>query len=453
FAASNALESTDFFIGRSYLEVCDVATGDDSEEAREVAQGLRAVLTGQQPSFTLEYPCHSPREQRWFRLIATPVSTARHAGAVVMHVDITERIESEHRLRDEQSRLAGLIDAAMDGIITVDAALTIVSVNPAAEAIFGWSAAQILGQPLTRLIPTRFVTRHAEVLRAFGITGRSSRRKGTLAAFWGVRADGREFPVEASFSQIKVGGEKFYTAILRDVTERRQAEANLQRTSEQMRALARHLQVIRDEQAAHIARELHDELGQTLTVLKLHVRAMQKRLEAHANEPPSFEAREAVELIETSFSNLRRLCTELRPPMLDHLGLGPALDALAADFQSHSGIVCTLEAPTDFPLLEAACQATVYRLVQELLTNVARHSGASAVCIVLRETESTLELEVIDNGRGIADTEQTGKKSLGLLGMRERALAAGGTITFEGHPGHGTTARARLPLTPIPEPP
>jgi len=446
FGTANAEQSAGFSIGRNYVDVCDGATGACSEEGRAVAEGLRSVLTGQQPGFTLEYPCHSPQEKRWFRLTATPVSTVRPAGAVVMHVDITAWKIAELRLGEEQARLTGLIDSAMDAIVTVDAAQTIVRVNPAAEVMFGCSAAQILGQPLTRLIPAHSDARHAQDVQAFGDTGASARRMGALRAIWGLRADGQEFPVEASISQVEVGGEKFYTAILRDVTERRQAEAELLRTSGEMRALARHLEVIHDEQAAHIARELHDELGQTLTVLKLHVRAMQKRLEAHAGEPPSFEAHEAIGLIEASVSSLRRLCTELRPPILDHLGLRPALGILAADFQTRSGITCTLEAQEDFPLLAAPLQATVYRLVQELLTNVLRHAGASAVHIVLRETERTLLLDFNDNGCGIADAEQTGRKSLGLLGMRERSLAAGGTITFAGHPGQGTTVHVRLPL-------
>ncbi len=453
FASANALECTNFFMGRNYLEVCDRATGDCSEDAAAMAQGLRAVLSGQQSRFTFEYPCHLPQEQRWYRLDATPVSTARQAGAVVMHVDITERKMSDQRLREEQAQLAGLINAAMDAIVTVDATQTIVRVNPAAEAIFGWSASQMIGQPLTRLIPARFGAQHVEEVRAFGVSGASSRRMGALGAIWGARADGQEFPIEASISQIEVGGDKFYTAILRDVTRRRRAEAELQRTSDEMRALARHLEVVRDEQAAHIARELHDELGQTLTVLKLLVNAMQKRLEAPADAPPSSEAREAYELIEDSVASLRRLCTELRPPMLDHLGLGTALGALAANFQTRFGIHCILEAPADFPLLDPPRQITFYQLVRELLTNVARHSGASAVRIVLRELENALELEVSDNGCGISDTKRTATKSFGMLGMRERALAAGGTITFEGHPGQGTTVRARLPLTLLPDPP
>ena len=444
FAKANSAQSSDFFIGQNYIDVCECATGDCAEESLAVAAGLRSVLSGHQLSFTLEYPCHSPHQQRWFRLMVTPVSGTRCAGAVVMHVDVTERKIWEQRLRDKQAKLNGLIDAAMDAIITVDATQTIVRVNPAAEAMFGWNASQMLGQPLTRLIPARFGARHAMDVEAFGVTG-SSRRMGSPGSVWGLRSDGGEFPVEASISQVEVGGGKFYTAILRDITARHKAEAEQQRTGEQMRALARRLEVIRDEQAAHIARELHDELGQTLTVVKLHVSAMQKQLDSHPDRAPSKVAREAIGLIDDSVANLRRLCTELRPPMLDHLSLGAALTALASDFQAHSGVVCTLDVPAGFPILDPPRQTTVYRLVQELLTNVARHSGASKVRIVLREAGNTIKLEVADNGRGIAASELAGTKSLGLLGMRERALAAGGNITFEGRPGEGTTAIAFIP--------
>lgn len=450
YAEANTTLSPDFFIGHNYLQVCESVTGDCAEESLAVAAGLRSVLSGHLIVFTHEYPCHSPQQQRWFRLMVTPVSVIRNAGAVVMHVDITERKISEQRLREEQARLTGLIDSAMDAIVTVDASQRIIHVNPAAEAMFGWIASQILGQPLTRLIPARFGARHAVDVKSFGDTGASSRRTGLLGTVMGLRSDGVEFPVEASISQVEVGGGKFYTAILRDVTARREAEAEQQRTGEQMRALARRLAVIRDEQAAHIARELHDELGQTLTVVKLHVRAMQKRLDSHPDQAPSHEAREAIELIENSVASLRHLCTELRPPMLDHLSLAAALGMLASNFQARSGVACTLDVPPAFPLLDPARQTTVYRLVQELLTNVSRHSGASTVRIVLREVADTIELEVIDNGRGITGAELAGTKSLGLLGMRERALAEGGTITFEGRPGQGTTAIAHLPAAASP---
>lgn len=444
FAKGDSAKGPESFIGLNYLDICGAGIGDCGEESHSVAVGLSSVLSGRQPSFTREYPCHSREGRRWFRLMVTPVSGIRSAGAVVIHVDVTERKISEEHLREERARLAGLFDAAMDAIVTVDESQVIVRVNPAAEAMFGYAASQILGQPLGRLIPERFGASHAEDVTAFGVNG-SSRRMGSLGSVWGVRSDGREFPVEASISQVAVGGTKFYTAILRDVTARRKAEAEQQRTGEQMRALARRLEVIRDEQAAHIARELHDELGQTLTVVKLHVSAMQKQLDSHPNRAPSKVAEEAIGLIDDSVANLRRLCTELRPPMLDHLSLGSALTALASDFQAHSGIACTLDVPAGFPVLDPTRQTTIYRLVQELLTNVARHSGASTVRILLREAGNTIKLEVSDNGRGIAESELAGTKSLGLLGMRERALAAGGTINFEGQPGKGTTAIAFIP--------
>ncbi|MFT6179359.1 MAG: PAS domain S-box-containing protein [Paracoccaceae bacterium] len=448
----SVLQFTEFVIGQNYLEVCERSTGNGSKEAHAVAQGLRAVLSGQQRSFALEYSSPSQQEQRWSRLTISPASTGRHTGAVIMHVDITKLKMSQKRRLEEQGRLANLIDSAMDAIVTIDAAQTVVHVNPAAEAMFGSLTAQIVGHPLTHLVPARFGAWLTEDVWAFGSEGASNQPSEKITAISGIRADGQEFPIEASMSQVEVGGEKFYTAILRDGTRRLKAETELQSKSDEMRALARRLEIIHDEQAVHIARELHDELGQTLTILKLHVGAMQNQLEERADDTPSFEAHEAIQLIETSFKSLRRLCSELRPPILDHLGLGPALKMLAADFQTHSGISCTLEV-TNFPLLDAMHQATIYRLVQELLNNVVRHAGATIVRIILREMESTLELKVVDNGRGITDAEQTGRKSLGLLGMRERAMAAGGTITFIGHSGQGTTARAVIPLASLTPPP
>jgi signal transduction histidine kinase len=227
---------------------------------------------------------------------------------------------------------------------------------------------------------------------------------------------------------------------------RQRAEEALQQSREELRALARRLESFREEQAARIARELHDELGQSLTILKLHVRSLQKKLEAHRDEPPAFEGAEAIDLIESAVRSVRHLCTELRPPALDHLGLRPAIETLAAEFQARSGIGCLLCAPAELPVLDTQSQTTVYRIVQELLTNVARHAAATEVRITFLLQREALHLEVADNGRGIAPHEMAGTGSLGLLGMRERALAAGGQITLEGKPGHGTTARAHIPL-------
>jgi signal transduction histidine kinase len=181
-------------------------------------------------------------------------------------------------------------------------------------------------------------------------------------------------------------------------------------------------------------------------MLKLQVRSLQRRLEQRTGEPTTFESRDALELIDGAFRNVRELCAELRPPVLDHLGLGPVIETLAAQFRTHSGIACAVSGAADLPPMEMQGQLAAYRIVQELLTNVARHAEATEARIALRVEGGTLEIEVADNGRGIRTAEVTGIRSLGLLGMRERALAAGGSITIEGRIGGGTIGMARIPI-------
>jgi signal transduction histidine kinase len=234
--------------------------------------------------------------------------------------------------------------------------------------------------------------------------------------------------------------------MLMDLTERRRGEEALRQSGEELRALAQHIECIREEQVARIARELHDELGQSLTMLKIHVRNLQRRLEQYTGEPTTIESREALDLIQGTLRNFRDLCAELRPPVLDHLGLGPAIEALAAQLRTNSEISCVVSGAADLPAMEIQGQLTAYRIVQELLTNVARHAEASEVRISLRVNGDTLEIEVADNGRGIRAVEATGIRSLGLLGLRERALAAGGSITIEGRPSGGTSGVARIPI-------
>jgi signal transduction histidine kinase len=184
-------------------------------------------------------------------------------------------------------------------------------------------------------------------------------------------------------------------------------------------------------------------------MLKLDVLGLQRQLEQHSGEATTRESREALELINAALLNVRELCAELRPPILDHLGLGPAIEALAARFRTNSGIAFALSGAANLPAMEMQSQLAAYRIVQELLTNVARHAAASEVCIAMRvENGNLVEIEVADNGRGIRATEATGIRSLGLLGMRERALAAGGSFTIEARNGGGTVATVRLPIVP-----
>ena len=185
--------------------------------------------------------------------------------------DISERIEGEALLARSEARLRGILDSAMDAIITVDDAQHIVLFNAAAEAMFGCPREEALGAPLAWFIPERFRDAHAEHVRRFGETGTASRRMGAQRIVTGLRRNGEEFPIDASISQLDEPGGKFYTVILRDVSERVRVEEALRRSKEELRELGAAAQRAREQEKSRIARELHDELAQTLTALQMDV--------------------------------------------------------------------------------------------------------------------------------------------------------------------------------------
>lgn len=229
--------------------------------------------------------------------------------------------------------------------------------------------------------------------------------------------------------------------------QRRRAEAELKRSEEQLRALAARLQAAREEERLRISREMHDGLGEMLTrmdvnLVLLRSLAEQKELTRLARELPGKIA-ELRSAVSGTAELVRKLCTELRPPILDDLGLTAALEWQAKQFQARTGIRCETRFEAA-PALGKEQAISVFRIFQEILTNVARHSQASKVRMVLQPRGDLLVLEVKDNGRGIRLEEAAGSRSLGLLGMRERACLLGGSIEFDGAPGKGTTVSLRL---------
>src|SRR3954469_16323047 len=216
----------------------------------------------------------------------------------------------------------------------------------------------------------------------------------------------------------------------------------LRESEEKLRRLAAHLISVREEERAHIAREIHDELGQVLTGLKMEVTWLAKRL----REKPLIEKTDSMcKLIDTTVQTVRKIATGLRPEMLDDMGLIAAVGWQAKEFQKRTGIRCRAKLPPEVKL-DIDVSTTMFRIFQEILTNVARHSRATRIDIQLDATEERLELEVVDNGVGIADSDLNGKKSLGLLGMHERALLFGGDVKITGTPGHGTRVSVSIPV-------
>ena len=212
-----------------------------------------------------------------------------------------------------------------------------------------------------------------------------------------------------------------------------------------MRALATRLNSVREQETAALAREVHDELGQMLTGLKMDLAWLSQRLPDDlpllAEKTTSMSA-----LVDTTLQTVRDICVRLRPMMLDDLGLVPALESLVQEFGKRSGIKCEHVSNTGTVLPGPECSTAVFRIVQEALTNVARHAGATRADISLRDESDSLIVEVRDNGKGIRAEELADARSLGLLGMRERALVFGGEVTVTGFHGRGTAVTLRMPL-------
>ena len=232
--------------------------------------------------------------------------------------------------------------------------------------------------------------------------------------------------------------------------ERRRAEEQLQQSQEQLRNLTGRLESVQEEERIRISREVHDKLGQELTGVKLELALLRDQL---AQSCPAVLSRieTITKQVDGTMQSVRKIATELRPVVLDQLGLLPAIEWQAGDFQARTGITCTLNFYLRAVILPIERSTGVFRIFQEILTNVARHAQASHVDISVQEHKGHLLLRVCDNGRGITDEEVSGSKSLGLLGMRERALLLGGETKIERNPDKGTTVKVRIPMDP-PEP-
>jgi len=227
-----------------------------------------------------------------------------------------------------------------------------------------------------------------------------------------------------------------------ELAERELSERRLRASEENLRALAAHLQSVREEERIHIAREIHDELGQALTGLKFDINTLVKACGGSALAAEKGQA--AAQQIDRIINSVRRIASGLRPEVLDEIGLAAAVEWQAREFSRRTGIRCLVEIAPGFTDPDKDRSTALFRMFQELLTNVARHANATKVAVHLADLH-TLSLKVEDNGRGIQDQELESPKSLGFLGLRERALAFGGSIDVKGQEGKGTTVSVSIP--------
>jgi signal transduction histidine kinase len=232
----------------------------------------------------------------------------------------------------------------------------------------------------------------------------------------------------------------------KDRLERKKAEERLRKSLEQLRALSVYLQYVREDERIRISRQVHDELGQALTGLKMDLYWLSNRLPKD-QKPVLDKTKTMASHIDSTIQTVRRIATELRPGVLDDLGLVAAIEWQAQEFQQRTNIECTVNSELSDSVLDEDLNTAFFRIFQETLTNVIRHAQATKVEVSLEKASGNLVMEVRDNGRGITEAEINNIQSIGLLGMRERAALLGGEVVFTGAPGKGTTVRVQIPLT------
>jgi PAS domain S-box-containing protein len=358
--------------------------------------------------------------------------------------DMTEQRRIEAELRDNEAHLRRLLTLLPEAVCVI-AGGQITFVNDAALRLFGTAAEAVLGQPLLPFVhpDSRELVRSRIALPADGAA------VAPLAEAKLLRADGVVRVVEATSTLIRARGEDSVLVVMRDVTDLRSAQSALARSHADLQRLFTAQDRVQEAERKRIARELHDDLQQTLAAIRMNLKAAGERLDT---DPPGAAALlgEVDALAGTAIESTRRIVNDLRPPILEDLGLVPALEMLAAQFRQHSGIHCRIEAEDDGGIeVESPAVATsLYRVAQESLNNVLKHADAQQVTIRLAATDDDrVLLSIHDDGVGFDPALRRKPSSFGLLGMTERIRALGGELRVDSRRGAGTTIEVRMPLS------
>ncbi len=356
-----------------------------------------------------------------------------------------DRVHAAAQLASSKARHRAVTQSADDAIITADARGGIIAWNPAAERIFGYTEADALGQTLDALMPERYRDKHRSGMARLAGGGESHVLFKTVELH-GLTREGRQFPMQLALSQWESAGVVYFTGIVSDISQRKLAEDATRQANEQLRQLTLQLNRVHEAESILVSRELHDEFGQMLTRLKMDLSLIAARL-GEGNPELRQKVVCSMTLVEESMHSVQSIAARLRPRILDELGLLSALDWLVQDFRERSGIDAEFMANAQIDRLMPEQATAVFRIVQESLCNVVRHADAKRIDVSLDLQDGWLVVEIRDDGKGLRENEKTSHASIGLLGMRERALAVGGELSLRSVLGKGTVVTLRLPLS------
>jgi PAS domain S-box-containing protein len=406
--------------------------------------------------WTMEYCLRATREKRkhdfeyrmiasdgsivWLRDIVTVIS--EHDKPIQLRgimVNITENKKAE----EEISYNASLLENVSDAILSLDPERRIMSWNKASEQMYGYSKEEVLGRRIPEIVVFEFPGTNNEAV--FKEVYEKGSWKGEINFVH--PKNGRQIIVLGYINLLKnrEGNITGFIATSKDITDRKHVENALNERTEQLRELSTHLQEIREEERTNIAREIHDELGQQLTGLKMDITWLKKRVKT---EDPVIKNKfaESIKLIDASVKTIRRIVTELRPSIIDDLGLNAAVEWHVVDFGKKLGLHIEYENDFDDEHIKPAISIGLFRILQESLTNIAKHAQAKNVSIKIGQVNDTIHLCVKDDGVGFDTKVRQIDKTFGLLGIKERANKMDGECFIESGPGEGTKIEVRIPL-------
>jgi len=354
---------------------------------------------------------------------------------------MTARRRAEAALRLANAELTQIFETSADGMRVVDRDFNVLRANETFCALAGMRKENVVGKkcyevfrgplchtagcPLTR------------ILKGEGRVECDSEK---------VRNGGPKIPciVTATPFQGPSGELIGIVEDFKDISERKRTEEELRQSRRRMRELASYLESAREKERTRIARQIHDELGQALTALKMELHWCIQRLPKN-DQVLIKKAKTLSELIDTNVHLVQRISSELRPGVLDHLGLSAAIEWQAGQFQDRTGLECHIVSEPEDIVLDQTRSTAIFRIFQEALTNIARHSTATKVEVILKRQPTEIVLEVFDNGKGITEEEISDPKSFGLMGIRERVHSLGGVLRIDGIPNKGTTVSVQIP--------
>jgi len=420
-------------LGRNYRELglfpddTFIKNEEDSDKKAEISKPrFESLLTAQDGTRNI------------ITWSSTEVSSSGDSNEwIITGINITEQKRAEEALRESEEKFRQLVEAAFEGVVITKKGKLIEVSNEFAE-MFGYEPSKLIDTSVADIVAPE---NREETLKKI-ISGFEEPFETV-----GLKKDGSRFYVEISGKSIRYQSENARISAVRDISERKKAEQELRSSREQLRNLNIHLQKVREEESTRIARELHDELGQHLSLLKLDLSFLESELQ---DIEASYEQKIKImkKNVDLTIEKVRQISRELRPSMLDSLGLIPAIEWLAEEFQNQTGIQCELSDKTaDIKFSEDISNA-LFRVTQESLTNVLRHAEATKVKIMLNvsKPEAKINLKIEDNGRGISEQQMTNTRSVGLIGMKERVRNLNGVFSIKGIPNRGTTLNVCIPM-------